>query len=258
MAWIRRTEEPPERRPTDLVRVVGGTFGVLLAGLWAQAETSVDVNISETVNDFPNGLQGVADGVYALGSIWAVIGVAAVLLLLKKWQVAAHAALAGAIAWGIAELLHEILEPQKITGLGIDVRAGDGPAFPATNVAIIVALALVLSPYVVRPVRRVFFVLAVLICLAAMYLGVAFTSDVLGGLFLGLAVAGAVLALFGAPGGRPTLDEVRDGLTDLGFDVADVTPDDDQVPRAAVMDVRLTSGEQLRVDAYGRDQRDGR
>jgi glycosyltransferase 2 family protein len=257
MAWIRRTEEPPERRPGDVVRVVAGTVGVLLAGLWAQGETSVDANIFETVNDFPNGLQGAADGVYALGSIWAVIGVTLVLLALKKWHVALHAAIAGVLAWGIAELLHEILEPQSITGLGIDVRTGDGPSFPATNVAIITALALVLAPYVVRPVRRVLAVLIVLICLAAMYLAAAFPSDVVGGLFLGIATAGAVLAVFGAPGGRPTLDEVRDGLTALGFDVADVAHADLQVPRAAVMDVRLTSGEQLRVDAYGRDQRDG-
>ena len=71
MAWIRRTDEPPERRPVDLVRLVVGIVGVAIAGLWAQAESSLDSNIFETVNDFPNGLEGVADTLYALGSIFA-------------------------------------------------------------------------------------------------------------------------------------------------------------------------------------------
>lgn len=257
MTWIKRTKEPPERRPTDLVRVVVGVVGLAFAGLWAQAETSLDTNLFRTVNDFPNALNGVADGIYALGSYWAVIGVVLVLLILKKVPVALHVLLAGAIAWGVAELIHEIADPQKTAGLDIHVRSGDGPIFPATNVAIITALSFVLAPYVVRPVRRVFFLLVVLVSMASMYLGIAFTSDVVGGIFLGAAAAGAVLAVFGAPGGRPTLDEVREGLTALGFDVRRVVHADQQVPRAAVMDVTLRSGETLRVDAFGRDQRDG-
>jgi uncharacterized membrane protein YbhN (UPF0104 family) len=177
--------------------------------------------------------------------------------LFRKAVVAAHVALCGVLAWGVAELLHEILDPQSVRGLDVTVRVGDGPIFPATNVAVITALALVLAPYVVRPLRRVLFLLVVLISLATMYLAAGFPSDVAGGLFLGYAAAGAVLALFGAPGGRPTLDEVRDGLAELGFDVTDVRHDDEQVPRAAVMEVTLASGEHVRVDAFGRDQRDG-
>src|SRR5574341_506544 len=152
MTWIRRTEEPPERRPTDIVRVVAGLFLLAMTGLWAQAESSPDTNGFKTVNEVPNNLEGLANALYALGSIWAVIGVAAVLLLLKKTHVALHVALAGVLAWGVAELLHEIVEPQKVKGLEITVRAGDGPIFPSTNVAVITALVLVLAPYVVRPV----------------------------------------------------------------------------------------------------------
>jgi uncharacterized membrane protein YbhN (UPF0104 family)/membrane-associated phospholipid phosphatase len=257
MAWIRRTDEPPERRPIDIVRVCGGALGVALAGLWAQSESSLDTDLFKVVNNFPNGLKGVADALYSLGSIWAVLGVVLVLALLRKWSVVVHVGIAGVAAWGIGEVLHEIVEPQSTAGLGIHVRIGDGPIFPSTNVAVITALAIVLAPYIVRPFRRIFFLLVVLIALSAMYLGAAFPSDVAGGIFLGYAVAGAVLAVFGAPGGRPTLSEVRDGLVALGFDVADVAHSDEKVARAAAMDVRLTSGEQLRVDAFGRDQRDG-
>lgn len=257
MPWIRRTDEPAERRPIDLVRLGLGVVGLALAGLAAQAESSLDTNLFKVVNELPEGLHGLADALYALGSIWAVVGVALLLAALRKWSVVFHVAVAGVLAWGVAELFHEIVEAQSTAGLDIHVRTGDGPIFPATNAAVVTALALVLAPYVVRPVRRIFLLLVALVSCSAMYLGVGFASDVVGGLFLGLAAAGAVLAVFGAPGGRPSTQEVRDGLTALGFDVTDVRPADERVPRAAVMDVTLRTGERLRVDAFGRDQRDG-
>jgi uncharacterized membrane protein YbhN (UPF0104 family)/membrane-associated phospholipid phosphatase/tRNA A-37 threonylcarbamoyl transferase component Bud32 len=257
MAWIRRTDEPPERRPIDVVRVGGGLLGFGFAALWAQAESSLDTNLFQTVNQFPNSLEGAGNALYALGSIWAAAAIVVILLVLRKVQIAWHAALGAVLAWGVAELLHEIVDPQSIKNLAIQIRSGDGPIFPATNVAIATALALVLAPYIVRPLRRVCLLLVMLIALATMYLAIGFPSDVAGGVFLGFAAGGAVLAVFGAPGGRPTLNEVHDGLVELGFAVRDVRHADEQVPRAAVMDVRLKSGEHLRVDAFGRDQRDG-
>jgi uncharacterized membrane protein YbhN (UPF0104 family)/membrane-associated phospholipid phosphatase len=236
---------------------VVGVIAVAIAALWAQAESSIDADLFQTVNHLPNGLEGVANALYALGSIWAAIAVTLALLAFRKWPAALHTALAGALAWGVAEAIHEIAEPQSIKGLAITVRLGDGPVFPATNVAIATALVLVLAPYVIRPLRRLGGVLVVFIAVATMYLGVGFTSDVVGAWALGIAAGGLVLAIFGAPGGRPSIDEVRDALTELGFSVAAVHHADDQVPRAAVMDVRLKSGERLRVDAFGRDQRDG-
>ena len=126
---------------------------------------------------------------------------ALVLVLLKKVPGALHVAIAGVLAMGVGELLHEILDPQKIRGLSVNIRTGDGPIFPSTNVAVITTLALVLAPYVVRPLRRVFLLLVILVALSAMYLGTTFPSDVVGGIFLGFAAAGLVLAVFGAPGG---------------------------------------------------------
>ena len=89
-----------------------------------------------------------------------------------------------------------------------------------------------------------------------MYLGAGYPSDTLGGLLLGITAGAAVLVAFGSPAGRPTIDEVRASLTDLGYDVADMHRAQNGVARASVMDVVLTSGEKLRVDAFGRDQRD--
>jgi uncharacterized membrane protein YbhN (UPF0104 family) len=75
---------------------------------------------------------------------------------------------------------------------------------------------------------------------------------------VGFGIAALVRVLLGAPGGQPSTAEVRTALGDLGYDVADIAPAAEHIPRAAVMDVQLASGERVRVDAFGRDQRDAR
>jgi hypothetical protein len=100
------------------------------------------------------------------------------------------------------------------------VRIGDGPVFPVVNVAIITALAFGLAPYLVRPLRRVFAVVILLVCASAMYLGAGFPADVIGGLLIGFAVAALVRVVFGSPGGQPSIAEVRDALVDLGYEPA--------------------------------------
>ena len=75
-----------------------------------------------------------------------------------------------------------------------------------------------------RTLRRLFVLLVVLVALAAMYLGAGLPSDVLGGVLLGMTTAAAVLVAFGSPAGKPTVDEVRAALADLGYDVADIRP----------------------------------
>ncbi len=121
-------------------------------------------------------------------------------------------------------LLNELLGTHDIQGLGVNVRIGDGPVYPVVNVAIITALAFGLSPYLVRPLRRIFAVVILLVCASAMYLGAGFPADVLGGLLIGFAVAALVRVVFGSPGGQPSIAEVRSALVDLGYDVASIAP----------------------------------
>ncbi len=259
MAWIRRAAEKPERRPIDLVRLVVGALGVLLLGMWAQTQSTVNANLFAVVNDLAGSLEGVANWCYALGTIWAVLAVTIVTAFIarRRLVVAASVALAGAGAWAIANGLNDLLGDHSIKGISIHLREGTVPTYPSVNVAVVTALALALSPYVVRLVRRVFFLFIVLETLTVMYLGTALPSDALGGIFLGVAVAGLVLAIFGAPGGRPSIDEVREALGELGLDAKSVQISEEQVARASTMDAVLGSGEHVRVQAFGRDQRDG-
>ena len=206
MAWIRDTDEKAQRRPADIAMLVVAGILAVLVGLWAQTQSTVNANLFATVNDLSGNMVGLAKAIYALGSIWAVLAVTVVLLVTRQVRVAWHGALAAAVAWGIAELLNEILGTHEIKGLGVNVRIGDGPVYPVVNVAIITALAFALSPYLVRPLRRIFGLVILLVSLAAMYLGAGFPADVLGGILVGFAVAALVRVAFGSPGGRPSVD----------------------------------------------------
>jgi uncharacterized membrane protein YbhN (UPF0104 family)/membrane-associated phospholipid phosphatase len=257
MGWIRETDDTPDRRPTDVVKLIAAASGAVVVGVWAQSQSAVDIDLFRVVNQSADNFNGAARAAYALGSIWFVIGVAAVVLLLKHTRIAAQVAVAGAASWGIALLLNDLLGTHSISGLSVDVRYGDGPTYPAANVAVITAIVLALSPFGVRALRRIGFLLIIAVAFASLYLGVAYPSDVLGGVLLGIAVVAAIRVAVGSPGGKPTLAEVRDALTDLDFDVAAVTRSGLTITRATVADVLLTSGEPLRVEAFGRDQRDG-
>jgi uncharacterized membrane protein YbhN (UPF0104 family)/membrane-associated phospholipid phosphatase len=256
MAWIRNTAEPTERRPVDIARLVFCGVSVVVLGVWAQSQSAVDVNLFDTINGLGDNMVGVAKALYALGSIWALLAVAVGLLALRQPSVALRVAIAGGAAWGVALLLNDLLGDHTIRGTGIDVRIGDGPAFPSVNVAVITTITVALSPFIVRALRRVLLLVVIAVALATMYLGAGLPSDVFGGVLLGMTTAAAVLVAFGSPAGKPTVDEVRDALVDLGYDVVDVRYAAATSPHASVMDVALRSGETYRVDVFGRDQRD--
>ena len=189
VSWIRDTDERARRRPADIALLVVSAILALIVGFWAQTQSSVNVNLFRTLNDLSGNMVGLAKGVYALGSIWAVLAVTAVLLILRQFRVAVYAVLAGAGAWGLSLLLNDLLGTHTINGLSVDVRIGDGPVYPVANVAAITALAFGIAPFVVRPLRRIFVVVILLVCAAAMYLGAGFPADVLGGLFVGFGIA---------------------------------------------------------------------
>ncbi len=236
--------------------LIVGALGMVLAGLWAQASTSVDANLFTVVNGWPDSLEGLANALHALGSIWTVGVIVVVLLIFRRLPAARDAALAGVAAWLIAIGLNDLLGTRSASELGIVVRSGSGPAFPVASVAVVTALALALAPYLVRPLRRLSFLLIVFVALAGMYLGIGLLSDVLGGVFLGLAAGAAVHFAFGAPSGRPSAEQIQAALGDLGLEVTELTPSPMAFPGATIM-VGSVAGAPARVVTLGRDQRDG-
>ena len=218
MAWVRDTDDRAERHAPDVVRLIAASIGVAVAGLWAQSQSSIDVNLFTTLNSLGSDLVDVGKGLYALGSIWVVLAIALLLMITRHFRMGWQTVVAGALAWGVALLSNEILGDHVVTAT-THVRVGNGPSYPVVNVAVATAIALTLSPFVVRPVRRALWVVVVLVMTAAVYLGAGYPSDVIGGLLLGVAVVALLRVVFGSPVGGPTTTEVRDALIDLGYEV---------------------------------------
>lgn len=246
-----------ERRSGDLVRVGVGAAVAVMFGLWAQAGGSVDTNVAKVINGLGPELEGTADAISKLGSPWAIAALAVILVIARHPRAALAVALGGAVAFAAGSIVNEILGPRSASALGITVRSGDGPTFPSAEVAVVAAMAIALSPYIARPLRRVSWLVIALVAVAVIYLGMACASDALGGWSVGLAAGAAALAILRAPSGRLSATEIHDALGELGFDVDAVSSAPLQIPRARVVDVTLASGDRLRVDAFGRDQRDG-
>jgi uncharacterized membrane protein YbhN (UPF0104 family) len=257
VTWIREeAEQPSERRSLDVVRLVAATLGFLVVGMWAQSQTTIDAQLFEIVNGLGPELENVAKVVYyGLRSIWTVVGVSLALLALGHARLAGGVALAGGGAWGIALLVGEILGTHPVEGVPTHVRVGDGPTYPAVSVAVAAALAMALAPYAVRALRLLA-VLVVVEALAAIYLGAGYPSDVLGGMLLAVVIGAGMSVAFGSAAGRPTLSEVREALAGLGFDVVALQYAREKDLRASVVDAELATGQRVRVDATGRDQRD--
>jgi uncharacterized membrane protein YbhN (UPF0104 family)/membrane-associated phospholipid phosphatase len=245
-----------DHRGGDVARLVVGALGVVMAGIWAQTSSRVDTNLFRVVNDLPDSLQGLADALVALGTIWCVLAVVVLLLVLRRFPAARDAGIAGIAAWLIASGIDELVGTRSASSLGITVRAGDGPSFPSVAAAVVAALVIALAPYLARPLRRLAFLLTILVALAVMYLGTGLASDVLGGLFLGLATGAAVHVLFGAPSGRPTAAQVTAAVESVGLDLTGLTRSTTRYPGATIFDGAGPDGP-VRVMAFGRDQRDG-
>ena len=182
---------------------------------------------------------GLAKAFYALGSIWAVLAVGVVLLALRAvpGRVARRARRCRRLGPGAAAQRHpgrprhRWPRRQRPHRRRTDLPGGQRRRHHRARLR--------LAPYLVRPFRRILAVVIVLVSLAALYLGAGFPSDVLGGLLLGFAAGAARARRIRRARRRPSVAEVRDALTDMGYDVASIAAGRRARRRAAVMDVVL-------------------
>jgi uncharacterized membrane protein YbhN (UPF0104 family)/membrane-associated phospholipid phosphatase/predicted Ser/Thr protein kinase len=244
------------RRPGDAVRVVVSL--ALLTGLafHADSPTATERAVVRWFDTLPKAAETLFLVFYDLLALWAVLLLAVTVLLVRRWRLARDLLVAGAFAWLLGRLLAFVWGRTSLGGaFEIVFDVTDAPRFPTIRVAIAVAMVVVASPHVTRPVRRVGQVLVTLLALSAMYLGRAYPTDLLGAVVLGWGVAAAVHLAFGTPDRRPTVGQVHAALSRLGFPVAGLHPAPDQrVGRAVFVGDSEQGG--VRVTALGRDEAD--
>ncbi len=179
---------------------------IVVAGLvvYAHDPARVERDFVHSVADLPHDGRSFVILGYEILAVWALGLLAVGAILVRRWRLARDLLVAGAASWVIGRVLaflaHDASFWQSIRNT-FDLT--DAPRFPTVRLAVAVAMVVVASPYLARPMRRVGQVLVVAIALEALYVDAAFPTDLFGAVVLGWGVAAAVHYAFGTPIGRP-------------------------------------------------------
>jgi undecaprenyl-diphosphatase len=251
------SEAPDRRRVGDWIRLVVGVVVFSLLLWHHDHESQTEKNVFRTLHDLPQGAASAVHLFYGLGALWAVVLIAVAALLEERRRLARDLLVAGVSTWAIARLVVALVGGTSFARSLNVIISGHvyRLEFPGTRVAIIAAVVAVGAPYLSRPVRRLGQALVLLMFLSAMYLGLSTFDDVAASVVLGWTVAAATHLLFGSPGGRPTIRQVRAALDELGVRVNELTMAERQ-PRGATWMVGSDDNGAIQVRVLGRDEVD--
>ena len=249
------TADEPGRRNRRTIDGVLLAFGAVVVGLAAAIASSAPTQDGEVAHALGTVL-GWAEG------FWRATFAAAVLLALlvvgdaflrQRWLLVRDVALALVVELGLGMVLGEAVISDW-TPLKGHLLARWG--FPELRIAGITAILVVGAPELVRPARRLATVLVPLASLGVVAIGAALPSAALAGLAFGLAGAAAVRLAFGTVAGVPPTGRIREELSGLGLDMADLRPAQRQRVGSAEFLGHDTDGQPLTVRVLGRDAQD--
>jgi undecaprenyl-diphosphatase len=252
-------EEPYRRRLSDGLLLLASALVVAWALVTDVRPSGPLADLGRFFTSLPSGPADLIRLLYSLGSLWAAGLVVAAALVARRWRLARDLALAGAVAWLVARGLGFAVEGNSDpTGLvESTTRVGSvSPSFPAVRVAVVTAVVRSAAPYLTRPSRRIGLVLVLVTVLGGMYLGAATPWAAVVAWMVGVGVAAGIHLGFGSPGGRPTLDQMRATLAELGVDVTDLRLDDVQAGTSTTMTATDADGSRLAIRVLGRDEAD--
>ncbi len=172
---------------------------------YAHHPAQVERDLVHSVAELPHDGRSFVVLGYEILAVWALGLLAVGAILVRRWRLARDLVVAAVASWAIGRSLAFLTHDSSVTAaLRKTFDLTDAPRFPTVRLAVAVAMVVVASPYLSRPMRRVGQVLIVVIALEALYVDHAFPTDLLGAVVLGWGVAAAVHYAFGTPIGRPT------------------------------------------------------
>jgi uncharacterized membrane protein YbhN (UPF0104 family)/tRNA A-37 threonylcarbamoyl transferase component Bud32 len=255
----RAGEQHFQRRVSDWLRLATGIAILVAAARHAGDVTASERALEDLALSVPDQLRSVFLAIYRLGALWAVGLVVVAALVGRRARLGRDLLLSGLVSWLVGRALGQIVVAHETFGHGVREAAGLGgsPQFPAVRVAVVVAVICAAGPYVTRPTRVVGRVLVIAIAFSALALAHAHPNDLFAAVVLGWTVAAAIHLAFGSPGGRPTVEQSRAALTQLGIDARDLRLADVQ-PSGSTLMLAEVDDRTVRVKIIGRDQADAR
>jgi glycosyltransferase 2 family protein len=214
-------------------------------------------DIQRMLTDLPEGARGLFEALQRVGALWAIAVLVLALLVAQRRRLAVLLGAAGASAWVVGRFMGFFVAEGK--GFAPAVRAVFGGAdvgFPCVPLAVIAAVVITASPFLVRPARRTGQAILTLLALGAIYDGAATVNGVIAALVLGWGLAAVAHLIYGSPAGRPSVAEVEAALAELGVEVTEVELLPSQPLGCSLLEARRPDGTLLPVRAYGRDASD--
>ena len=210
---------------------------------YAHHPAQVERDLVHSVAELPHDGHSFVVLGYEILAVWALGLLAVGAILVRRWRLARDLVVAAVASWAIGRSLAFLTHDSSVTAaLRKTFDLTDAPRFPTVRLAVAVAMVVVASPYLSRPMRRVGQVLIVVIALEALYVDHAFPTDLLGAVVLGWGVAAAVHYAFGTPIGRPTALMVTPALDHVVTGPTRVTPISDQPVGRAIFVAATPTG----------------
>ena len=243
------------RRASDAVRV---GIAAVLVGICVplmQANTSVEIHVTELITPPPSGLHWLITALWFLGSIGVIVTLVLVGLLVPRLTAVRQMGVAALAALAVCLLLDALLGSSGGRP-PISDFAGFNPRFPVAQLAIATAVALAGLPYLSRPMRRLVIGAVSIAAICAVVGAYGLPLGVIAAVIVGWGTAAACHLAMGAPNGLPSAAEVTDAVRDLQVEVHGLTSMARQEWGVAAFAGADTEGRPLELAVYGRDAAD--
>jgi uncharacterized membrane protein YbhN (UPF0104 family) len=253
--WSSAADAPRLRRPSDVALLVISSAVLVLMLVPAPGPTSLDKAVSQFLSSLPGTFGWLWETLYATALAWAIVLMLAALLTRHRRIVFVEQLAGVVLALGIGGVMAVVNGSTWGDVWQALITHSSPTVFPAIRLCVVAAVVGVSAVHLARPHRRVGVWITILGATGALALQIDSLLGASAGLVLGVAAGAAVHLAFGSPGGHAPIELLRDEVSDLGIDSADLQ----YVKEDRAVVARGTDGEgrAIKVRVYGRDAWEG-